>query len=250
VGQLDGKVAIITGAASGQGAAEARLFVAQGACVVLGDVSDGPGAALAAELGDRARYVHQDIADEAVWGEVVALAVGEFGGLDVLVNNAGIFDPAPLADTTTASWDRHLAVNQTGAFLGMRAAVGPMIARGGGSIVNTSSITGLKGAPGMYAYTATKWALRGMTKAAAQELGAVGIRVNSLHPGLIETGMIADLPPERREELISTIPLQHAARTRIGQPLDVAGAALWLASDASSFVTGAELSIDGGTAAF
>ena len=167
----------------------------------------------------------------------------------MLVNNAGIFDPAPLAETSLASWERHVAVNQRSAFLGMRAVIGPMTQAGGGSIVNTSSIVGTRGVPGMFAYGATKWALRGMTKAAALELAPVGIRVNSLHPGLIDTPMLGGLPAGVKEQLEAAIPLQAPGRPRIGLPEDVATAALWLASDASRFVTGAELAVDGGSGA-
>ena len=185
-GRLAGKVAIVTGAARGQGAAEARLFVREGAKVVLGDVLDDEGRAVAAELGKDAAYLHLDIRSEDDWQAAVDAAAG-FGALSVLVNNAGITHFASIVDTTLADYQRVVEVNQVGTFLGMKAVIEPMKAAGGGSIVNVSSIDGLQAKNGIIAYAATKWAIRGMTKVAVLELGRHGIRVNSLHPGAVRT---------------------------------------------------------------
>jgi len=241
---LRGKVALITGGAQGQGAAEGRLFAAHGASVVLADVVDGPGKELAAEIGGD--YVHLDVRSDEEWGAVVADVVAGHGRLDALVNNAGIFRTATLVDETLEQWHDVLAVNQTGVFLGMRAAAKAMIDAGnGGSIVNISSVAGLEGLAGSMSYSASKWAVRGMTKVAAKELGRHGIRVNSIHPGLIATGMTADFPAfadeERRRRTERRTPLG-----RIGAPEDIAGVALFLASDLSGYCTGQEFVVDGG----
>ncbi len=236
---LQGKVAIITGAASGQGAAEAKLFVAEGAKVVITDVSDGGGAA--AQLGDNSHFVRQDVGDEAGWAEVVKQTLERFGRLDVLVNNAGVYKPASLLDTDTALWDLHYRVNQLGVFLGMRAAAEAMTKTGGGSIVNVSSNAGMNNLPGMFAYATSKWAVRGMTKLAASELAPLGIRVNSIHPGIIDTPMLGENTPERLKLFEDMIPMR-----RMGKPDEVARLVLFLASDASSYVTGAEVTVDGG----
>lgn len=241
---LAGKVALITGGAQGQGAAEGRLFTDEGATVVLADVADSEGGLTAKEIG--AKYLHLDVASEEEWETVVADVVATFGQLDVLVNNAGIFRSARLVEETIRQWEQVVAVNQTGVFLGMRAAAQSMIATGrGGSIVNISSVAGLEGIFGSMSYSASKWAVRGMTKVAAKELGRYGIRVNSIHPGLIETGMTADFPQvadeEKRRRTEKRTPLG-----RIGTPQDIANMALFLAGEASSYCTGQEFVVDGG----
>jgi 3alpha(or 20beta)-hydroxysteroid dehydrogenase len=243
MGRLDGKVALISGAARGQGEAEARLFVAEGARVVLGDLLHDAGAKLAAELGDAARYLPLDVTREEDWDRAVNEAVSAFGGLGVLVNNAGIVDAGPLEHTRLADYQRVIQVNQVGVFLGMRAAIAPMRASGSGSIINISSNAGLEGVPGVIAYSASKWAVRGMTKTAALELGQYGIRVNSVHPGPIDTPMIAgdEFDSVDKDALYASLPI-----SRIGRPDEIAKLVLFLASDDSSYSTGAEFVADGG----
>ncbi|MBJ8346531.1 SDR family oxidoreductase [Antrihabitans sp. YC2-6] len=237
MGRVAGKVALISGGARNIGGASARMLVAEGAKVVIGDLLDDEGSALADELGDAARYVHLDVTSDADWRSAVEFTVAEFGKLDVLFNNAGIFNGGQLQRYKTEQWQQMLDVNLTGAFLGMRAAADAMIAAGGGSIINTSSIEGLRGTPWAHGYVASKWGLRGLTKSVALELAPHGIRVNSLHPGRISTpatdAMPADLIP---------IPLG-----RPGLPDEVASFVLFLASDESSFATGSEFVMDGGT---
>lgn len=242
MGRLDGKVALVSGGARGQGAAEARLFAAEGARLVIGDVLDDAGQAVADELGPEvAAYTHLDVSDEAQWQAAVALAEERFGPVGVLVNNAGILMFRAIDQTARADFERILQVNLVGVFLGIRA-VTPSMATGGGSIVNISSTAGLAGLPYLGAYVASKWAVRGLTKAVAIELGHRGIRVNSVHPGGIDTPMLAgtdrDAPYYRR------LPVP-----RMGRPEEVAQAVLFLASDDSSYVTGAELTVDGGATA-
>lgn len=218
------------------GAAHARLLVAEGASVIIGDVLDEEGAALAAELGAAARYVHLDVTEPEQWSAAVGTAVGDFGKLDVLVNNAGIINGNSLRRFELDQWRRILDVNLTGTFLGMQAAVEPMIAAGGGSIINVSSIEGLRGAPWAHGYVASKWGVRGLAKSAALELARHNIRVNSLHPGLIRTPMTESIPDD-----LVTIPLGRPA-----QPEEVATFVLFLASDESSYATGSEFVVDGG----
>jgi 3alpha(or 20beta)-hydroxysteroid dehydrogenase len=245
MGRLDGKVALISGSARGQGAAEARLFVDEGARVVVSDVRDDEGHALAEELGDAARYVHLDVTDEAAWTDAVARAQAQFGGLDVLVNNAGIgIPPHALLDSTVEGHRRTIDVNLHGVWLGMRAAAPAMRARGGGSIVNISSIDGIVGVARMASYTASKFAVTGLTKSAALEWGRDGIRVNSVHPGVISSPMVDQAPPEVRERLQQYLDRQPIAR--MGRPEEVAYLVLFLASDESSYCTGGEFVIDGG----
>ena len=235
--RLSGKVAIVTGAARGQGAAEARRIVEEGGRVVLTDVLADELRATTDGLGDGATCLVHDVADEADWAEVVEHAVSHHGGVDVLVNNAAIHHVTPIEDETVAGFERILSVNLTGTFLGIRAVVGPMRERGGGSIVNISSTAGLTGIWGHGAYGASKWGVRGLTKAAALELGPIGIRVNSVHPGPIDTAML----PPGGERSAAELPLQ-----RVGSPADVAELVVYLASDESTFVTGAEIAVDGG----
>ena len=238
--RLDGKVALISGGARGLGASFARRFVEEGARVVLGDVDDEEGAAVAGDLGDAARYVHLDVANYTDWEAAVRTAVDEFGGLDVLVNNAGISRWAPLEEHTLEMWDQVIAVNLTGSFYGIKAAVEPLKRSGKASIINMSSAAGLQGFPAMPSYTASKFGVRGLTKSAALDLGRDGIRVNSVHPGRIDTPMNAG----RDTEAMKTVALQ-----RQGQPTEVAELLVHLASDESSYSTGAEFIVDGGLTA-
>src|SRR5258705_3328232 len=236
---MQGKVAIITGAASGQGAAEARLLASQGAKVVLTDVSEN-GRAVAAELGDRGHFVSHDVTKEADWERVIEQALARFGRLDVLVNNAGVFKPASLRDTDIASWDLHYRVNQLSMFLGMRAACEPMAKAGGGSIINISSKAGMSKGPGMFAYASRKWAVRGMSQLAPDDYAPLGLRVNQVYPGMIDTPMLAANSPEQLAIYKNMIPMK-----RMGRPDEVAQVVLFLASDLSSYVTGAEIAVDG-----
>ncbi len=247
MGALDGKVALITGAARGQGAAEARLFASRGAKVMLCDVLDEEGAQVAAEIGDSAAYMRLDVTNEQGWKDVVKATIEKFGKLNVLVNNAGIITPvAEIQDTSLETFNKVVAVNQTGVFLGMREVVAAMKSAGGGSIVNISSIDGLIGMYGATAYCATKFAVRGMTKVAALELGKYGIRVNSLHPGGVLTKILDDtgMTPEQAEEAFKQIPLR-----RIAQSEEMATLAAYLASDDASYSTGSEFVADGGLTA-
>jgi 3alpha(or 20beta)-hydroxysteroid dehydrogenase len=237
---LTGKVAIITGAAGGQGEAEARLFVAQGAQVVLTDIQE-KGEAVASELGDAAFFVRHDVADAGAWQQVVAETLRCFGKVDVLVNNAALFNPKPLAETSAAELEQHFRVNQLGVFLGMQAVLKSMSETGNGSIINISSISGVRNIPGQFAYAASKWAVRGMTGCAAAELGRVGIRVNSVYPGLIDTPMLAGNSPETNAAYASMVPLGRMADAK-----EVAEVVAFLASDAASYVNGAEIAVDAG----
>ncbi len=236
-GRVAGKVALITGGSRGIGEACARALVAEGASVVITDVLDEPGAALASSLGDAARYLHLDVASADEWEAAVAFTVAEFGKLDVLVNNAGIANGSALQTFDPEQWQRILDINLTGTFLGMQKSADAMIAAGGGSMINMSSIEGLRGTPWAHGYVAAKWAVRGLTKSVALELAAQGVRVNSVHPGLIKTPLTEHFP----DDLIP-IPLG-----RPGTPEEVANFVLFLASDESSFATGAEFVVDGGT---
>ncbi|WZO52382.1 SDR family oxidoreductase [Microbacterium sp. LWH7-1.2] len=236
--RLAGKVALISGAARGMGAAFARAMVAEGAYVVVADVLDAACRELASELGARARFAALDVRESAQWDAAVAVAVAEFGGLSVLVNNAGIIRSAATADTTDADWDDVLAINLTGAFRGIRASLPALTRSAPSSIVNISSTAGMKGMARIPAYTASKFGLRGLTKSLAVELGTTGVRVNSVHPGNIRTDMLTRTGP---------FPLVPAGRA--GTAEEVARVVVFLASDESSFVTGAEYAVDGGETA-
>ncbi|EID11928.1 3-alpha-(or 20-beta)-hydroxysteroid dehydrogenase [Mycobacterium xenopi RIVM700367] len=239
MGRVDGKVALISGAARGMGASHARLLVSEGAKVVIGDILDDEGKALADELGEATRYVHLDVTQPDQWDAAVTTAVQDFGKLDVLVNNAGIVALGQLKKFDLAKWQKVIDVNLTGTFLGMRAAVDPMIAAGGGSIINVSSIEGLRGAPMVHPYVASKWAVRGLSKSAALELASHKIRVNSIHPGFIRTPMTKHIPDD-----LVTIPLGRPATS-----IEVSTFVLFLASDESAYATGAEFVVDGGLVA-
>ena len=240
MGRLNGKVAIITGSAGGQGEAAARLFVAEGARVVVTDIQD-KGQAVAADLGDNAFFQRLDISDAASWERVVSETIDRFGKVDVLVNNAAMFVPKPMVETSAEEFERHFRVNQLGVMLGMQAVIQPMKAAGRGSIVNTSSLSGIRNLPGQFAYAATKWAVRGMTGCAAAELAREGIRVNSVYPGLIDTPMLAGNSPETNALYASMVPMG-----RMASPSEVAEVVAFLASDAASYVTGAEIAVDAG----
>ena len=246
MGKLDGKVAIISGGARGQGAAEARLFVAEGAKVVVGDVLEAEGRALAEELGDDCAFVRLDVTDEASWETAVAEALKRYGRLDVLVNNAGIVQMCPIETIRLQQYLDVVMVNQVGVLLGMRAVLPAMRDAGGGSIVNISSNSGLVGIAGVVAYSSSKWAVRGMTKTAAIEFGPLNIRVNSVHPGGIDTEMLRDPSLEGidKDAVYAQQPI-----ARIGRPEEAARMVLFLASDDSSYSTGSEFVCDGGMTA-
>jgi 3alpha(or 20beta)-hydroxysteroid dehydrogenase len=248
MGRLDGKVALVTGAARGQGAAEARLFVAEGARVMMGDVLDDDGEVVAKELGERAAYRHHDVTNEDDWAAIVADTKSQFGRIDVLVNNAGVFRIVGMTATTLDEYMRIVTINQVGTFLGMKAVAETMIGQRAGSIVNISSVAGLSGGAGTIAYSASKFAVRGMTKVAAVELAPFGVRVNSVHPGLIDTTMLRDafaLSSEANVEAVrAAVP-----NGRLATADDVAKLVLYLASDDSTYSTGSEFVVDGGMTA-
>ncbi len=250
MGRLDGKVALITGGARGMGKSHVRHFAAEGARIVFGDVLDEAGHAVAAKLGsETCRYVHHDVTSESDWADAVALATATFGRLDVLVNNAGVLAWSTIEQMPLAEFRRVLEVNAIGCWLGMKSVIEPMRAAGGGSIVNISSTEGFTGAAGLSAYSASKFAIRGMTKAAAAELGGYGIRVNSVHPGGVVTRMLLGSPavltdagePDRGQDYLAKLPL-----ARFGEPAEISRLVAFLASDDSSYSTGAEFVADGG----
>jgi 3alpha(or 20beta)-hydroxysteroid dehydrogenase len=254
MGRLEDKVAIVTGAARGTGEATARLFAAEGARVVLGDVQDAPAEAIAKELGDAARYVHLDVTREADWRRAVEATLEAFGRLDVLVNNAAVLHMAAIADTTLEDFERVVRVNQTGVFLGIKAVIEPMRQAGRGSIVNVSSIDGLQGHNGVVAYCASKWAVRGITRVAALELGKWGIRVNCVCPAGGGLEMIRPfMPPGVDVEAAAAYDVRRLAtqRTRtIRDRLDdVARMIAFLASDEAASCTGADFPVDSGNSA-
>jgi NAD(P)-dependent dehydrogenase (short-subunit alcohol dehydrogenase family) len=244
--RLTDKVALISGGARGQGGAEARLFVKEGASVVLADVLDKDGERLAAELNrgaakPRAMFVHLDVAKADEWDRAVTAAQHQFGGLDILVNNAGILSLAGIEQTSEDEWQRVIDINQKGVWLGMKAVVPAMRKRSGGSIINISSIYGLIGSGGSAAYHASKGAVRLLTKTAALEFAGDNIRVNSVHPGVIDTPMVDVIDRELRASIGSVVPMR-----REGRPEEIAFGVLFLASEESSYMTGSELVIDGG----
>jgi len=236
--RLKDKICLITGAARGQGADEAELFIKEGAAVWLTDVRDDEGAATAERVGGT--YRHLDVREGAGWEALVSEILETHGRIDVLVNNAGIFHSSSMRKTTLEDYQRVMDINATGVFLGMQAVATPMREARAGSIVNISSLAGLQGTAGSFAYSTSKWAVRGMTKTAAIELGRRGVRVNSIHPGLIETDMMRQLPTEP-ERMARGVPLG-----RVAQGSEVAALALYLASDESSYSTGSEFVVDGG----
>jgi 3alpha(or 20beta)-hydroxysteroid dehydrogenase len=247
MGRLDGKVAIVTGGARGMGEATVRLFVEEGAKVLVGDVLDDVGQALADELGNSARFLHMDVSQQDDWDQAVA-AAGELGPLNVLVNNAGIVHMAAITDTSNEDYMRVVSINQLGTFMGVRAVIEPMKAAGGGSIINVSSIDGVQSKAGLSAYSSTKWAVRGLTKSAAIELGQYGIRVNSVHPGGIFTAMGGAGIGISEEEMSASVYADFPI-PRVGRPQEVAYVTLFLATDEASYSTGAEFMADGGWAA-
>jgi 3alpha(or 20beta)-hydroxysteroid dehydrogenase len=247
MGRVSGKVAIITGGARGQGAVEGRLLASEGAEVILTDVLDDEGEAAAAAIGEHASYLHHDVTNEDEWAGVVETVLERHGQVDVLVNNAGIFRLLPAVDTSLDVWNEVIAVNQTGVFLGMRAVAPAMVERRSGSIINISSVAGLMGGALSVAYSASKWAVRGMSKVMAGELGSANVRVNSVHPGMIETPMLDDIAAFGEEGMKYL--LDRVSLGRTAQPEEVADAVLFLASDESRYVTGAELAVDGGLSA-
>ena len=246
MGRLEGKSCLISGGSKGLGAAQARLFAREGARVAVGDILDAEGARLVDELrasGADALYVRLDVTSESDWERAVSAVMEEFGALDVLVNNAGIYNRAPVEDTTLEEWDRVMDVNSTGVFLGTKHSIPAMRRSGGGSIVNMSSVAGLVGSRTQTVYNASKGAVRLLTKSTAVQYAAAGIRANSVHPGVIETDMINEVirTDEERATRMSLTPIG-----RFGTAEDVANGVLFLASDEASYVTGAELVIDGG----
>lgn len=245
MGKLDGRVALVTGGARGQGAAEARLFAQEGARVIVTDVLDDDGEKTATAIGGK--YLHHDVTDEARWKQVVDDIVEDHGRLDILINNAGIYRPETLLDATEATYRQVIDINQVGVFLGMQAVARPMMEGKSGAIVNISSVAGLRGGAGGFAYVASKFAVRGMTKAAAVQLARYGIRVNSIHPGLIETPMLHSIPGIDAGGLDTF--LQRVPMRRVAEASEVAKLALFLACDDSSYSTGAEFVIDGGMTA-
>jgi 3alpha(or 20beta)-hydroxysteroid dehydrogenase len=246
MGRLDGKVVIITGGARGQGEAHARLCAEEGARVVFGDVLDDDGAKVAADIGDAARYVHLDVTSEADWANAVSVAES-MGPVRALVNNAAIHWTRPIEYENAVGFERIWRVNLLGPFLGIKAVIEPMRRAGGGSIINISSTAGLTGLAYHGAYGSAKWGLRGLTRTAAVELGRDGIRVNSIHPGPINTAMMTRSPGVEETDFDERF--KHLPARRYGEPSEVAQLVVFLASDDSAFITGTEHTIDGGSMA-
>lgn len=241
--KLQGKIALVTGAAAGMGAAHARLLIKEGAKVILTDLQAEKGSALAEELGENALFIHHNVANEEDWINVIKISEEKFGNITILVNNAGIIGPKrSICELTQNDFEKIISINQTSIFLGMKHVIPLMLKAGIGSIINISSVAGFiadQGASNI-AYTASKFAIRGMTKMAAMEYGSHNIRVNSVHPGFIETAMMSNAI-DHESAVLDRIPLG-----RVGQPSEVANLVLFLASDKSSFITGTEHIIDGG----
>jgi 3alpha(or 20beta)-hydroxysteroid dehydrogenase len=242
MGRLDGKVALITGGARGMGESHVRHFREEGAEVVFGDVLDDAGAAVAKDCG--AVYVHHDVTDPGEWAKAVETAVARFGRLDVLVNNAGILLYGPIADMSLERFRAVLDVNLVGTWLGVKSVIEPMKQAGRGSIVNVSSVEGFIGAAGMSAYAASKFAVRGLTKSAARELGPFKIRVNSIHPGAVDTAMVAN--PDVAAHVDGEAFFRAMPTKRFAKPIEVSRVVAFLASDEASYCNGAEVVIDGG----
>ncbi len=243
-GRLEGKVALITGSARGQGEAEARRFVAEGAKVAITDLRDVLGEQLAAELGPDTFYQQLDVTREDDWDAAVVATVERFGKLDILVNNAGIGAFGTLEGLDLKTHHEMIDINLHGVYLGMRAAKAALVATGNGAIVNISSIDGIVGVLGMTSYSGSKFAVTGMTRSAAIELGPLGVRVNSIHPGVINSPMVQEAPPETRARLDRLMDMQPIKR--MGEPDEIASLALFLASDEAGYITGAQFVIDGG----
>jgi 3alpha(or 20beta)-hydroxysteroid dehydrogenase len=238
--RLKDKIAIVTGAAGGQGGAEARLFAAEGARVVLTDLDEQAGQHIAAQIGAAARFVPHDVGDDDSWKRVIQATLDAFGRPTILVNNAGIYKPKTFQETDAALLDLHYRVNVRGVFLGMQAVHPLMREAGGGAIVNIASGAGVRGYPGLFAYAGSKWMVRGLSKCAAVDLAASAIRVNTILPGLIDTPMLGENDPNYLRQLTQLVPMG-----RLGNAEEVAEAALYLASDAASYVTGAEIAVCG-----
>lgn len=242
-GRLVDKSALISGGASGLGEAQAILYAREGASVLIGDVQAEKGDAVVAAIeseGGKAAFIHLDVADHGSWDAAVTEAVARFGKLTTLVNNAGIFHPGGIVEETSQGWDRMIAINQTGVFLGMKAASAALLASGNGAIVNISSLYGLIGSPNAISYHASKAAVRVMGKAGALEFAKQGIRVNTIFPGQIKTPILGDITAEQDAAIKASIPMGI-----VGDPMDIAYASLYLASDEAKYVSGAELWVDG-----
>ena len=246
--RLEGVPALVSGGARGLGRAIAEAFVAEGAKVAIGDVRGTTATALAADLGAGAMAVDLDVTDETSWARAISAVESEFGPITVLVNNAGLAEGSPIDETTLESYRRVTEVNQTGVFLGMRSVIPTMKRSGRGSIINISSIDGLVGSPRIISYIASKWAVRGMTKAVAMEMGPFGIRVNSIHPGHVvtELGLPDGIDPSAISAMVEQHTARHAPMQRTGTPAEIAAMAVFLASSESSYCTGAEFVVDGG----
>jgi 3alpha(or 20beta)-hydroxysteroid dehydrogenase len=244
--RMAGKVAIVTGGARGMGGATSQLFAQEGAHVVIADVLDAEGEAIAARIGDSAHFVHHDVSQEASWEALVSDTLARHGRIDALVNNAGVVSFGPLIDAEAAEFDRVFGINVKGPMLGMKHVGRVMRAARRGAIVNISSVDGFRGANSVGLYASSKWAVRGMTKTAALEFGPHGVRVNSVHPGGVDTAMgnPQGQSGDERHWAYDRVPLQ-----RIGEPEEVAAASLFLCSDEASYICGAELAVDGGWAA-
>jgi 3alpha(or 20beta)-hydroxysteroid dehydrogenase len=241
--RLQDKVALVTGAASGIGEATARLFVAEGARVIIADKNEATGATVAQSLGDAARFAALDVTSPQSWRAAVRQARDAFGKLDILVNCAGYYARHTMLDTSEDDFERHIAVNQRGVLFGMQAAAEAMGA--GGAIINIASTVGLRGGPNELSYRTTKWAVRGLTRSAAHDLAAAGIRVNAVLPGPVDTPMMAHGQTETARQAIT----ERTLMKRLGRPREIANAVLFLASDEASFMTGAEVPVDGGALA-